>query len=173
MIRDRHRRRNKKMPPLPLSRNRHGRRWDQHVDTNENVTASNGDLTPRTPPHHVTARRTLKSPGKTAPLCVMRRLNGPLTRRRLLALKTPKSSTIYPHPVVAECRHVRFHRHRISDAAIRRPLADLQVNFYKEIGISALAAALHVMAKPIAPKDVAASDGRAIPAILQSDDLAA
>ena len=50
---------------------------------------------------------------------------------------------------------------------------DLQVNFYKEIGISALAAALHVMAKPVAPKNVATSDGRTIPAILQSDDLAA
>jgi hypothetical protein len=50
---------------------------------------------------------------------------------------------------------------------------DLQVHLYKEIGISALAAALHVMAKPVASKDVAASDGRTIPAILQSDDLAA
>ncbi|MGC1862370.1 MAG: hypothetical protein WA733_14950 [Methylocystis sp.] len=50
---------------------------------------------------------------------------------------------------------------------------DLQVHLYKEIGISALAAALHVMAKPVASKDVAASDARTIPAILQSDDLAA
>jgi hypothetical protein len=50
---------------------------------------------------------------------------------------------------------------------------DLQVNFYKEIGISALAAALYVMAKPVAPKNVATSDGRTVPAILQSDDLAA
>ncbi len=50
---------------------------------------------------------------------------------------------------------------------------DLQVHLYKEIGISALAAALHVMAKPVAPKNVATSDRRAIPAILQSDDLAA
>ena len=50
---------------------------------------------------------------------------------------------------------------------------DLQVQLYKEIGISALAAALHVMAKPVAQKDVATSDGRTIPAILQSDELAA
>ena len=50
---------------------------------------------------------------------------------------------------------------------------DLQVHLYKEIGITALAAALHVMAKPVAPKNVATSDGRTIPAILQSDDLAA
>jgi hypothetical protein len=50
---------------------------------------------------------------------------------------------------------------------------DLQVHLYKEIGILALAAALHVMAKPVASKDVAVSDGRTIPAILQSDDLAA
>jgi hypothetical protein len=50
---------------------------------------------------------------------------------------------------------------------------DLQVHLYKEIGISALAAALHVMTKPVAPKNVATSDGRTTPAILQSDDLAA
>jgi hypothetical protein len=50
---------------------------------------------------------------------------------------------------------------------------DRQVHLYKEIGISALAAALHVMAKPVAPNDVATSDKRLIPAILQSDDLAA
>ena len=50
---------------------------------------------------------------------------------------------------------------------------DLQVRLYKEIGISALAAALSVMAKPVALKDVAASDRRTIPAILQSVDLAA
>ena len=50
---------------------------------------------------------------------------------------------------------------------------DLQVHLYKEIGISALVAALHVMTKPVAPKNVATSDGRTTPAILQSDDLAA
>ena len=48
---------------------------------------------------------------------------------------------------------------------------DSQLHLYKEIGISALAAALHVMAKPVAPNVVATSDKR--PAILQSDDLAA
>jgi hypothetical protein len=52
---------------------------------------------------------------------------------------------------------------------------DLQVRLYKEIGISALVAALHVMAKPVAPKNGAALDEQRIPipAILQSDDLAA
>jgi hypothetical protein len=50
---------------------------------------------------------------------------------------------------------------------------DLQIHLYKAIGISALAAAPHVMAKPVAPKDVATLDKRAIPAIFQSDDLAA
>ena len=50
---------------------------------------------------------------------------------------------------------------------------DPQVHLYREIGISALVAALHVMAKPVAPNDVATSDKRPIPAILQSDDLAA
>ena len=52
---------------------------------------------------------------------------------------------------------------------------DLQVHLYKAIGISALAAALHVMAKPVAPKNGAALDEQRIPipAILQSDDLAA
>ena len=52
---------------------------------------------------------------------------------------------------------------------------DLQVRLYREIGISAVAAALHIMAKPVAPENVAASDeGRIpIPAFLQSDDPAA
>ena len=52
---------------------------------------------------------------------------------------------------------------------------DLQVRLYKEIGISALVAALHVMAKPVAPKNGAALDEQRIPipAILQSDGLAA
>ncbi len=50
---------------------------------------------------------------------------------------------------------------------------DRQVHLYKEIGISALAAALHVMAKPVGLNDVATSDKRPLPAILQSDDLAA
>jgi hypothetical protein len=52
---------------------------------------------------------------------------------------------------------------------------DLQVHLYKEIGISALVAALHVMAKPVGPKNAAALDEQRIPipAILQSDDLAA
>ena len=50
---------------------------------------------------------------------------------------------------------------------------DRQVHLYKEIGISALVAALHVMAKPVAPNDLETSDERPIPAILQSDELAA
>ncbi len=52
---------------------------------------------------------------------------------------------------------------------------DLQVRLYREIGISALVAALHVMAKRVAPKNGAALDEQSIPipAILQSDDLAA
>jgi hypothetical protein len=50
---------------------------------------------------------------------------------------------------------------------------DLLADLYREIGISAVAAALYVMAMPVAPKNVATSDGRTIPAILQSDDLAA
>ena len=52
---------------------------------------------------------------------------------------------------------------------------DLQVHLYREIGISALVAALHVMAKPVASKDAAALDEQRTPtpAILQSDDLAA
>ena len=50
---------------------------------------------------------------------------------------------------------------------------DRQVHFYRQIGISALAAALHVMAKPVAPNDLETSDERPIPAILQSDELAA
>jgi hypothetical protein len=52
---------------------------------------------------------------------------------------------------------------------------DLQVHLYREIGISALVAALHVMAKPVASNNDAASDERRIPtpAILQSDGLAA
>jgi hypothetical protein len=52
---------------------------------------------------------------------------------------------------------------------------DLQVHLYKEIGISALVAALHVMTKSLAPKDDATLDQHpvSIPAILQSDDLAA
>ena len=52
---------------------------------------------------------------------------------------------------------------------------DLQVHLYKEIGITALAAALHVMAKPTAPKSGATLDERRIPipAILRGDDLAA
>ena len=52
---------------------------------------------------------------------------------------------------------------------------DLQVQLYKEIGITALAAALHVMAKPTAPKNGATLDERRIPipAILRGDDLAA
>jgi hypothetical protein len=52
---------------------------------------------------------------------------------------------------------------------------DPQVHLYKEIGITALAAALHVMAKPTAPKNGATLDERPIPipAILRGDDLAA
>jgi hypothetical protein len=52
---------------------------------------------------------------------------------------------------------------------------DLQVHLYKEIGISALAAAVHVIAKPTAPKSGATLDeGRIpIPAILRGDDHAA
>ena len=52
---------------------------------------------------------------------------------------------------------------------------DLQVRLYKEIGISALVAALHVMTKSLAPKDDATLDQHpvSISAILQSDDLAA
>ena len=52
---------------------------------------------------------------------------------------------------------------------------DLQVHLYKEIGITALAAALHVMAKPTAPKSGATLDERRIPipAILRGDDLVA
>jgi len=52
---------------------------------------------------------------------------------------------------------------------------DLQAHLYKEIGISALVAALAVMTKNTAPKtDATLDEGRIpIPAILQSDDLAA
>jgi hypothetical protein len=52
---------------------------------------------------------------------------------------------------------------------------DLQVHRYREIGITALAAALHVMAKPTAPESGATLDERRIPipAILRGDDLAA
>ena len=52
---------------------------------------------------------------------------------------------------------------------------DLLVRLYHEIGISAVAAALHVMAKPAVPENVATLDkGRiSIPVFLQSDDLAA
>jgi hypothetical protein len=52
---------------------------------------------------------------------------------------------------------------------------DLQVHLYKEIGISAVVAALHVTAKPVGPKNDAALDERRIqiPAILKNEDLAA
>jgi hypothetical protein len=52
---------------------------------------------------------------------------------------------------------------------------DLQLHLYREIGISALVATLHVMAKPVASNNDAASDERCIPTpvILQSDGLAA
>ncbi len=52
---------------------------------------------------------------------------------------------------------------------------DLQVHLYREIGISALAAALHVIATPTAPKSGATLDECRIPipAILRGDDLAA
>jgi hypothetical protein len=52
---------------------------------------------------------------------------------------------------------------------------DLQAHLYKEIGISALVAALAVMRKNTAPKVVATMDEKRlpIPAILESDDLAA
>jgi hypothetical protein len=52
---------------------------------------------------------------------------------------------------------------------------DLQVHLYKEIGISALVAALAAMTKSLAPKHGVTLDQRriSIPAILQSDDLAA
>jgi hypothetical protein len=52
---------------------------------------------------------------------------------------------------------------------------DLQVHLYKEIGISAVVAALHVITKPVAPKNDASRDERRIPipAILQNEDLAA
>jgi hypothetical protein len=51
----------------------------------------------------------------------------------------------------------------------------VQVHLYREIGISALVAALQVMAKPVASKNDASSDEPRIPipAILQSDGLAA
>jgi hypothetical protein len=51
---------------------------------------------------------------------------------------------------------------------------DPHVHLYKEIGITALAAALHIMAKPTAPKNGATLDERRIPipAILRGDDLA-
>ncbi len=52
---------------------------------------------------------------------------------------------------------------------------DLQVYLYKEIGIMALAAALHVMAKSTAPENGATLDGGRvpIPEILRGDDLSA
>ena len=53
--------------------------------------------------------------------------------------------------------------------------SDLLVHLYREIGIAAVAAALHIMAEPVAPQNVAISDeGRtSIPAFLQSDNVAA
>jgi hypothetical protein len=56
-----------------------------------------------------------------------------------------------------------------------QPLQAIEAMHDKEIGITALAAALHVMAKPTAPKSVATLDERRIPipAILRGDDLAA
>jgi hypothetical protein len=50
---------------------------------------------------------------------------------------------------------------------------DLQVHLYKQIGISAVVAALDVMSKPVAPKHDATTDEGRIPAILQSESLAA
>ena len=57
--------------------------------------------------------------------------------------------------------HGTFSR-RLNPSALRHSLA-----------IRTGAGALHVMAKPVAPENVATSDGPTIPAILQSDDLAA
>jgi hypothetical protein len=50
---------------------------------------------------------------------------------------------------------------------------DLLADLYREIGISAVAAALYVMAMPVAPKNEATSNERRmpVPAILQSEDL--
>jgi hypothetical protein len=49
---------------------------------------------------------------------------------------------------------------------------DLQAQLYKPIGISAVAAALDVMSKPVAPKHDTSTDNRRVPAILQSESLA-
>jgi hypothetical protein len=52
---------------------------------------------------------------------------------------------------------------------------DLLADLYREIGISAVAAALSVMAMPVASKNDATSNERRmpVPAILQSEDLVA
>ncbi len=49
---------------------------------------------------------------------------------------------------------------------------DLLAHLYREIGISAVAAALDVMAEPSRPKRVESLDDRRLPAILR-EDLAA
>jgi hypothetical protein len=52
---------------------------------------------------------------------------------------------------------------------------DLLADLYREIGISAVAAALYVMAMPVASKNYATSNERRmpVPAIFQSEDLVA
>lgn len=50
---------------------------------------------------------------------------------------------------------------------------DLLARLYREIGISAVAAALDVMATPVAAKTIEPLDERDLPAILRSEDIAA
>lgn len=50
---------------------------------------------------------------------------------------------------------------------------DLLARLYREIGISAVAAALDAMARPTAAANVEPLDVRRIPAVLRSDDIAA
>ncbi len=49
---------------------------------------------------------------------------------------------------------------------------DLLARLYREIGISAVAAALNVMARP-APPPPSVEEDRDVPAVLRSDDIAA
>jgi hypothetical protein len=60
------------------------------------------------------------------------------------------------------------------DDDIRQPIEyarDLQLRLYREIGISAVAAALNVSVEP--PEPVAKPSRAEIPAVLRGDDLAA